>query len=91
MADVQVDARDDDAGQVWLQQAVEGLVERDPALAGSTSTKWLFISEHTWPDGGGQTFSTFRSVDMPPWDALGLLRFATVQEEERSLYPPDQE
>jgi hypothetical protein len=50
--------------------------------------KWVLITEHRWNDGGGQTFSTFRSPDLAPRDALGLLHMAVINEEQRAIVGP---
>ena len=71
-----------------LQEAISRLAETDEGLAGSTPVKWLVVAEHEWAEEGQKTFSVFRSSDQPPWEALGLLRFATLQEEERALLGP---
>ena len=69
-----------------LVEAVSRIADTDPSLAGAAAKTWLLLTEHEWPDDEGRTFSVFRCPNQPPWQALGLLRFATVQEEGRALY-----
>lgn len=71
-----------------LLAAVEGIAQTDPALADSAPVKWVLITEHRWNDGSGQTFSTFKSSGLLPWDALGLLHMAVIHEEQRVIHGP---
>jgi hypothetical protein len=71
-----------------LSAAITGIAQTDPALAGSTPVKWVLVAEHRWDDGEGQTFSVFRSPDLMPWDALGLLQMALIKEEQRAIAGP---
>ncbi|HVX07610.1 hypothetical protein [Humibacter sp.] len=71
-----------------LQDAIDKIAGTDEALHGAVATRWLVVTEHEWPQESGRTtFSVFRSNDQPPWISLGLLRFATIQEEDRALAP----
>lgn len=79
------DENDVNATDAMLAEAVGRIADTDSSLTGATPTKWLLITEHARP-GLGHTLSVFRSDEQPPWDSLGLLRFATVQEESRALY-----
>lgn len=71
-----------------LHEAITRLAGVDEGLAGATPVKWIVVAEHEWAEEGEKTLSVFRSSDQPPWEALGLLRFATLQEEERALLGP---
>ncbi len=72
-----------------LAEAVARIAATDPALAGAQPTKWLLITEHERAEGAGRTLSVFRSPDQLPWDTLGLLRFASLQEEQSAVYGDD--
>ena len=65
-----------------LNDAIGGLASTDAHLEGSRATKWIVVVESEWDDGS--TLSVFRSEDQRPWDSLGMLRFAILQEERRA-------
>ena len=75
-----------------LQDAIDKIASADPALHGAVATQWLLVTEHMRADqGGGSTFSVFRSSRQAPWVSMGLLRFAELQEEERALAGTDED
>lgn len=67
-----------------LQPALDQIAERDETLTGGKIRRFYLITEHEWEDGSS-TVSSFRSPEVAPWDALGLLRFMTIVEEDRAL------
>lgn len=70
----------DDAREV-LQSAIERVHEIDDHLAGMRPARWMLIAESE--DADGRTVTVSHSDDLAPWETLGLLRFATLQEEAR--------
>jgi hypothetical protein len=72
---------DDDLVQELLQAAIEKIAANDPALNGAIAGRWFVVTEHLWQDGHS-TLSTFESPRLTPWDALGLLQFATITQEQ---------
>ncbi len=62
-----------------LQAAVERVHDLDEALSGMRPTRWLLVVESE--DEHARTVSILESGSIAPWDALGLLRFATLQQE----------
>jgi hypothetical protein len=67
-----------------LQQAIAAICAADPALADSEPKQYMVLLESEWP-GEGSTFSVMRSGSMKPWEALGLLRFAQMQQEAEAM------
>jgi hypothetical protein len=72
-----------------VQAAVEKVHELDEHLEGMRPKRWMLIVESD--DDEGATVSVTSSGDMPPWETLGLLRFATLQEEGRSFSDIDED
>lgn len=66
-----------------LQAAIDEVHRLDEHLQGMQPKRWMLVVESE--DEEGRTVSVMRSDDMPPWETLGLLRFATLQEEGRSF------
>lgn len=62
-----------------LQAAIERVHEREPGLAGMHPARWLLVLESE--DEHARTVSVMQSGAITPWDALGLLRFATLEQE----------
>ncbi len=62
-----------------LQAAVERVHELEPGLGGMRPARWVLVLESE--DEHARTVSVMQSGAITPWDALGLLRFATLQEE----------
>lgn len=81
MAFVTTDAQDPD--QI-IRQAMTSFCDADPALAGSVPKQYIVLLESEWP-GEGSTFSVMKSGNMRPWEALGLLKFAQMQEEAQAM------
>lgn len=75
------DARDPDE---ILWQAMADFGDADPALAGSVPKQYIVLLESEWP-GEGSTFSVMKSNGMRPWESLGLLKFAQMQEEAEAM------
>jgi hypothetical protein len=72
-----------------LKRAVRKVVEADDHLRGSTPERWLLVLETD--AGERKTLSVFESPGLKPWESLGLLRFATLQEEMRAVGGPPEE
>jgi hypothetical protein len=70
-----------DDAQDLLDAAMSGVAQTDSALEGARVTKWYVVAEHELPDDGGRMLSIFRSAQIKPWDALGMLSFATTIEQ----------
>lgn len=66
-----------------LQTAIERCHEVDDHLDGMKPLRWMVVVESA--DDDGRTVTISRSEDLAPWEALGLLRFATLQEEARTF------
>lgn len=70
----------DDPVREHIQRALEAVATKDDSLAGAQLGRWFVIAEHEWP-AGGSTLSAFRSQNLPPWDAIGLLEFIRAMEQ----------
>lgn len=67
-----------------LLQAMTDFGNADPSLAGSVPKQYIVLLESEWP-GEGSTFSVVKSGYMRPWESLGLLKFAQMQEEAAAM------
>ncbi|GAB3887669.1 hypothetical protein [Terrabacter terrigena] len=72
-----------------LRRAIEKVTRADDHLKGSRPGKWMLVLESEMDDR--KTISVFKSAQQKPWDSLGLLRFATLQEELRAYGPGEAE
>jgi hypothetical protein len=70
-----------DDAQDLLDAAMSGVAQTDPELEGGHVTRWYVVAEHEMPGDGGRVLSIFRSATIKPWDALGMLSFATTVEQ----------
>ncbi len=62
-----------------LQAAIDRVHELEPGLVGMRPARWLLVLESE--DEHARTVSVMQSGAITPWDALGLLRFATLEQE----------
>jgi hypothetical protein len=62
-----------------LQAAIERVHGLEPGLEGMRPARWLLVLESE--DEHARTVSVMQSGAVTPWDALGLLRFATLEQE----------
>ena len=62
-----------------LQAAIERVHGLQPGLEGMRPARWLLVLESE--DDHARTVSVMESGALTPWDALGLLRFATLEQE----------